>query len=60
MFQISLERLDVTEGYTKTNVVLIIAILNVSDKTILKIDEDEETECGAWNKSKIQEIFDDV
>lgn len=53
-FQMSLERKNVHEGYTKHNICLIILELNVSDRTMRKKNKDDDRNgFSAWNREKV-------
>lgn len=52
-FQMSLERIDSTKGYTRDNSVLVILGLNGSDWSQVKHDEDERDEHTGWNREKV-------
>jgi hypothetical protein len=54
-WQISLERMNVRQGYTKDNVCLICYEFNTGDKTIF-YNDDSLGSC-AWSKQKFQHIF---
>jgi hypothetical protein len=54
-FRMSLERRNVNEGYIPSNVLLVLLLLNVPDRSRLKKhDHDEDTGSSGWNVEKVQ------
>lgn len=52
-FQMSLERLDPTKGYTRENSVLIILGVNAGDWSNVKHEDDERDERSGWTRDKL-------
>ena len=52
-FQMSLERIDSTKGYTRDNSVLVILGLNSGDWSPVKHDNDERDEKTGWTREKL-------
>lgn len=52
-YQMSLERVDPTKGYTPDNIALIVLGLNVADWTRSRHEEDERDGSSGWNREKL-------
>lgn len=52
-FQVSIERINVRKGYIPSNIFLIIAPLNVGDRSGLKKEDDDRDGFSGWNREKI-------
>lgn len=52
-FQMSLERIDSTQGYTRENSVLIILPLNAGDWSIQRNEQDDREEKSGWTREKL-------
>lgn len=55
-WRISLERLNVFDGYNKDNVVFICQEFNTGDRSVLKSRYEKSGSCG-WSKEKVQMIL---
>lgn len=52
-YQMSIDRVDVRQGYKKDNIVLVITPLNVGDWSRNKKDDDDRVGSSGWNKDKL-------
>ena len=52
-FQVSVERMNVRKGYVDGNIALIIAGLNVGDRSGMKKNDDDRDGFSGWNRQKI-------
>jgi hypothetical protein len=57
-YMMSIERKDVTIGYTKENCCLICIEFNTTDWSIIKNENDDREGCSGWNKDKIKLVVD--
>lgn len=54
----SIERIDNTKGYVKTNVVLICSEFNSTDTTVM--DKNDASGSSQWNKDKINILMETI
>jgi hypothetical protein len=52
VFQISIDRIDVSKGYDISNINLVMLGLNVGDWSGMKNDQDEKNGFSGWNRKK--------
>ena len=57
-WKMSLERIDTKQGYTKSNVCLIVYEMNTCDKRIL-YNDDSDGSC-AWSAEKFRYVFEHI
>jgi len=57
-WMMSLERRDVSNGYTENNTILVCREFNSTDQSIKKLDRDDRNGCAGWNREKVRLFVD--